>query len=208
MKYFPLFTDIKEKSVIICGGGRHAIEKINRILPFGPEIRVIAKEISQEIEKIDGIRCERRGLSKEDLTPPPVFVIAAGDRQHDERIAELCRKHNVPVNAVDRQDLCDFIFPSVIATENLCIGVSTGGVSPAAAVKLKNDISEIIPDSIDSILSWLQLTAREYVREKVESKSVQVKILHKIVDAAFKADRALEIADIDSIIEEIVKSGQ
>lgn len=202
MNYFPMFTDLADREVLIFGGGKHALEKIERLLPFSPKIRVISDSIIPEIGAIQEIKTENRDFSEDDLNSHPVFVITAGDREHDERIAAACHAQCIPVNAVDRQDLCDFIFPSIIATDKLCIGVSTGGASPAAAVRLKKDISEIIPDSIDSILDWMP-DAREYVRTKENDHTMQVKILHAIVAKAFEFDRKLSYAEVDGIIEDI-----
>ena len=283
MKYFPMFMDIKGRRILICGGGKHALEKAGRLAPFGAQIHVISENISAEMEElgkrscrgtadgilpeteefgkrrykgtVDGILSETEGFGKrsyrgtadgilsdteefgkrsyrgtadgilleteeagekscggagkrilsgtgsgeivierrrfsgEDLTPPPVFVIAAEERNENERIAGLCRKENIPVNAVDMQDICDFIFPAMITTGQMCIGISTGGLSPAAAVELKQMVSEAVPDNIDDILEWM-VCVREEVRRRIP-KEEQRLILREIVRRAFAEARPL-----------------
>ncbi|HBA50996.1 MAG TPA: hypothetical protein DCZ91_25000 [Lachnospiraceae bacterium] len=245
MKYFPMFMDIKGRRILICGGGKHALEKAGRLAPFGAQIHVISENISAEMEELgrrscrgtaDGILSEaeefgkrsyrgtadeilleteeagekscggagkrilsgteggeivieHRRFSEKDLTPPPVFVIAAEERNENERIADLCRKENIPVNAVDMQDICDFIFPAMITTGQMCIGISTGGLSPAAAVELKQMVSEAVPDNIDDILEWM-VCVREEVRRRIP-KEEQRLILREIVRRAFAAGRPL-----------------
>lgn len=116
-------------------------------------------------------------------------MIAAEEREENERIAGLCRKENIPVNAVDMQDICDFIFPAMVTTGEMCIGISTGGLSPAAAVELKQRVTETVPDNIDEILQWM-VHVRDEVRLRVP-KEEQRLILREIVRRAFAADRPL-----------------
>ena len=45
MNYFPMFMDIKGREVLICGGGAHALEKIERLKPFGANLHVISPQL-------------------------------------------------------------------------------------------------------------------------------------------------------------------
>ena len=55
MGYFPFFIDIKGKKIIIIVGGSIAFGKAERLLPYEPEITVIAPKISDELLKLDGL---------------------------------------------------------------------------------------------------------------------------------------------------------
>lgn len=156
MNYFPMFMDIKDREILICGGGTHAAEKIEKLKPFHPKLHVISEKIEKDLGSMADILTEKRKLAKEDLLSCPAFVIAAEDTEENRRIAGLCRELHIPVNAVDQPGDCDFIFPSMFVTEHLCVGVSTGGVSPTGAVCLRNRFTEIIPDDIDKILLWIR----------------------------------------------------
>ncbi|MDE6763162.1 MAG: NAD(P)-dependent oxidoreductase [Oscillospiraceae bacterium] len=120
-----MFTDIENKKVLICGGGFDAEEKIERLLPFSPSIRIVAQNISCNIKALSGITMAERCFCESDLAPRPIFVIAAEDRMKNEIIVSACKKRNIPVNAVDMPDLCDFIFPAMIKSKNLCVAVNT-----------------------------------------------------------------------------------
>ena len=194
MNYFPMFTDIKNREVLICGGGEHALEKLERLAPFGAILHVISGHISEtalaEMNKYDNIVIERRRFSERDLDSFPVFVIAAEERKENERIADICRAGHIPVNAVDMQDICDFIFPAFIASEQLCIGISTGGASPAAAVELKRRIGECIPEKVDEIFSWMTEIRKDILRE-IPEKERRRNLLREIVRQAFLVNRPL-----------------
>ena len=196
MNYFPMFMDIRGREVLICGGGMHALEKVERLTPFGADILVISRRISPEMECAEGIRIERRSFSEKDLDSFPVFVIAAENRKENERISNICRTRHIPVNAVDMQDICDFIFPALITSGQMCVGISTGGVSPAVSVELKRRIEECIPDDVDDILLWMN-GMREEVRRRIPDKEKQRKVLRQMAKRALEEGRRLTWEELE-----------
>jgi siroheme synthase-like protein len=197
-----MFVDTEDREILVCGGGVHALEKLERLQSFGARMRVIAEEISPEVERFPGVSVEKRCFQERDLDSWPVFVVAAQDREENERIVGICRKRHVPVNAVDMQDLCDFIFPALITSESLCVGISTGGVSPAVGVELKRRIGEQIPDRVDEILMWMG-ELRESLRERVTEKERLRQILRRAAGEALAAGRPLCQEETAQILESL-----
>lgn len=200
MNYFPMFMDIRKREILLCGGGVHALEKLERLLSFGPCIRIISPKITPETQRaaeaFHGAMLERRFFEKKDLDRAPVFVIAAEEREENVRIVNACRERNIPVNAVDMQDLCDFIFPAMLTSEHSCIGISTGGLSPAAAVELKRNVAEAVPEHLDDILLWMA-QIRPAVRERIRDKTSQRAVLRGLVQEAFRLDRPLTEEEVE-----------
>ena len=52
MAYFPFFIDIKGANGLMIGGGKHALGKIEKLLPYEPNLHVITTEISEEVREI------------------------------------------------------------------------------------------------------------------------------------------------------------
>lgn len=199
MNYFPMFTDIKNRDILICGGGKHAQEKVERLMPFKPKIRIISENLSEELLSRADIFSEKRRVTREDLLSYPVFVVAAESKEENERIAAMCRDLHIPVNAVDQPKDCDFIFPSMIVSENLCVGVSTGGVSPTGAICLKNRFSETIPDEIDDILLWVKGFKEKLKRENIERTALN-KTLRLVMDEALTRQRILTDDEVKALL--------
>jgi len=64
MACFPFFVDLSQKQGIIVGGGIVALRKIEKLLPFGVHLKVIAPHIYSEIQRIPQVECvEREFLS-------------------------------------------------------------------------------------------------------------------------------------------------
>ena len=47
MGYFPFFIDIKGKKALIVGGGKVASRKAEKLMPFEPELTVVAPAVSR-----------------------------------------------------------------------------------------------------------------------------------------------------------------
>ena len=64
MAYFPMYIDLEGKKVIVVGGGKAALRKINSLLYFGAKIAVIAPKVCDDIKAIKGIGtyCNDRGI--------------------------------------------------------------------------------------------------------------------------------------------------
>lgn len=198
MTHFPLFFDLKDKDVLILGGGRLAFQRLEKLKPFGPRLRVISDHISPQIRAVDGVVVEERPFSVLDLSPPPLLVILAEDRERSALLYEECKKRHIPVNAVDMPELCDVIFPSVIATEHLCVGISSGGISPTATVELKERIGSLIPDGLDLILEWM-LPVREKVKSSLPPERRNA-ALRKIFSLAMDKNRPLTEEELRELL--------
>lgn len=210
MALFPFFIDITGKKGFIIGGGTHALEKIQRMLPFHPNLIVFATHFIKEIEdfveesKLKG--CEillvHREFSDADLEEEPYFVIVAGELQEENRrIASLCQEKKILVNVVDDQPACEFVFPSFIQKGELTIGISTNGTSPAVGVRLKKQIEELLPDRTEEILDWLQ-SKRPYIMEKISNRKQRFAFFHKLAGICMEENRILTEEEFIKYMEE------
>lgn len=199
MDFFPMFMNIKNKEILICGGGKHAVEKIKRLRDFKPKFRVVSENISEEIWNMGDLSIEQRKFEKEDLFSNPVFAVAAEDTKENKRIAKICREARIPVNAVDQIEDCDFIFPSIFVTDALCVGVSSGGVSPTGTVCLRDRFKDATPDAIDEIFLQVKnlkekLKALQIPNEKIRG------ILRLAMDEALDKKRIVTDDEISEIL--------
>lgn len=201
MALFPFFKNIEGAKGLITGGGKHALEKIQRLKPYGPKLRVISREFLPEIEADGELELVRRDFQESDLDELLAFVIVAGhDSDENHKIAALCREHRIPVNVVDDQEYCDFIFPSLIAHGNLSVGICTNGASPATGVLLKRRIEEQIPDNIEEILDFLQ-EKRPQIAQTLTNKKQRFAFYYKLSEICMSEDRKLTEEEFISLLE-------
>lgn len=155
MAYFPFFVELAGASGLVAGGGKVALRKVEKLLPYGPRLTVIAPRIDEKILAMPGVVCLRRAFEPADLEGKDFAVAAAGDREVNHWISRLCRERKIPVNVVDDKEASSFLFPSLIKRGELSVGISTGGSSPSAAIYLKERFAEAVPENLPEILDFL-----------------------------------------------------
>ncbi len=169
MAYFPFFIDIKDATGLIIGRGKHALEKIEKLSPYGPKLQVIERKFQES-----------------DLEPRPDFVVIACDDMEERKwIAKLCRERHILVNSVDDIENCDFVFPSLIQRGKLSVGIMTSGASPVLGMDLKKQIEEWLPDNIEEILEQLELIRPEMKKLYPDMKE-RAKVFRAIYESMVK----------------------
>ena len=179
MGWFPFFVQLEGARGLLVGGGRVALRKAEKLLPFGVQLTVVAPCFCPPLAALPGLTLCRRAFADSDLSPAPDFVIAAtGDRALDRRIAALCRARRILVNVVDDPAACGFYFPALVQRGRLCIGISTGGASPTAAAWLRQKIEALLPPGFDGILDRLA-SRREAVKAEGGSEAKRAERLQQ-----------------------------
>ncbi len=158
MKYFPLFLKIENIRVLLVGGGKVATEKLEKILDFTSDIKIITPFVSNEAkEYIEAhqLSFEMRKYRIGDIKEFDIIVVAVDNLELQKEIFEECKLYNKLCNSVDSVDYCNFIFPSYIKKGGLTVAISTSGKSPAVAKHIKGYLSNKIPDDIGEFLEYM-----------------------------------------------------
>ena len=98
MAYFPFFIDIEGKNGLVVGGGKIALHKLQKLLPYGAKLRVVAPEVLEELEQTalrNDIDVIKRRFCSSDLINMS-FVIAASDNAElNMEISRLCGEKGI-----------------------------------------------------------------------------------------------------------------
>lgn len=160
MAYFPAFIKLDNKNILIIGGGTIASKKLEHLLDFSSNIKVIAPQLSDNMKNLiekNNLLYENRTYQKEDIKDFGIVIIAINDIPLQKEIYEESKIYsNCLCNSVDSVNYCDFIFPSYIKKGDLTITVSTNGSSPALAKQLRIYFENLIPNNISSFLNEMK----------------------------------------------------
>ena len=132
MRYFPAFMDLKGRSCLVVGGGALAARKVRPLLAAGAAVTVVAPRLGADLEArraASEIAWTARGFVDGDLSGRALAISATGSAAVDERVAEAARRAGVPVNVVDRSELCSFVFPAIVDRDPLVVAISSGSRS-------------------------------------------------------------------------------
>lgn len=168
MDFLPVFFDLKGKRCVVVGGGEVAARKTALLLQAGAWVTVVAESLSDGFNTLlDDDRIEHRAeaLCAAHLDDATLVIGAAEDPLLDRRVADLAKARQLPVNVVDRPELCSFILPSIIDRSPLLIAVSSGGTSPVLARLLRARLETMIPIAYGRLAA---LAAR--FRDRVKSR--------------------------------------
>ena len=208
MSYFPFYTNIHNKTFMIIGGGTVALEKVNRLRRFTASMIVIAphteiegREVEVPRRSADYVQILRREYRADDLAFADYVVAATGIREVDRGVADDCRKRKIPVNVVDDQAYCDFIFPSIVKRGPLTIAISTSGTSPAYAMQLRRELDEMLPDEIEAILDRMG-EIRADVSARVSEQKTRAVLYKKSLARLIETGNTRPQADILRMVEQ------
>lgn len=188
MRPYPIMMNLEGKQIIVVGGGRVALRKINGLRESGACITVISPKLENELKKlaengnISWIE-EEFDESLLDLCPEAVLVFGTTDqREVNLRIQTASTKRKIPCNIADVPDLCTFIGPAVITQGDLIISVSTGGSSPALARRIREDLEKVFGPEY-AVMTRLMGGLRKQILSTGSSSDENRKLFLEIVDS-------------------------
>ena len=152
MSYFPMMVKLDGKKALIIGGGEEGKKKTQILHDFGAEITLISKDAQKEAIELTS-RYEEREFMDSDITEGDYDLIVAStdDRELNKRISALANERRIPVNVVDDEELCSFIFPAIVKDKDVICAVSSGGKSPYITQYIKALLNKVLPKDIGDI---------------------------------------------------------
>jgi len=150
MKHLPLFFDIRQRPCLVVGGGEVAARKVEALLRAGARVRVVSPQLCPQLSAHYAAgEIEHAALlfDAAQLDQCVLAVAATNDEHINKQVSVLARQRNIPVNVVDRPELCSFIFPSIIDRSPVTVAVSTAGAAPVLARLLRARLETLIPAS-------------------------------------------------------------
>jgi len=183
---YPVFLKLDQLETLIVGAGNVGLEKLQSLLSNSPnaKITIVAPGIKQEVERLvsEHFFCKLipRSFQEADLDNKDLIILATKDRSLHEYIKVLARERGIIVNVADTPELCDFYLGSIVQKGSLKIAVSTNGLSPTIAKRIKEAIGEMIPVEMENVLEDMSLI-RQRMNGDFEQKVRQLNGLTKML---------------------------
>ncbi|QFJ54564.1 precorrin-2 dehydrogenase/sirohydrochlorin ferrochelatase family protein [Pseudobutyrivibrio xylanivorans] len=205
MAYFPMFVDLTDSNCLVIGGGEVALRKVNVLLDFGAKVHVIAKEIGMGLaalsEETDHLVLEQRDFTPFDLQDRKLVVSATDDSELNAQVSAMCKEGKIPVNVVDNQALCTFIFPSYLKEQNLVGAFCSSGNSPSLTQFLRNKEKEVLTPKLGELNEMLGRW-RQPIMELFPDEAPRRSAFEQLIDYALCYDGV----PTDEEVEELLMS--
>lgn len=207
MAYFPFFIEIENEKGLIVGGGRIAAHKVEKLLPFGADITVIAPEILSTLKENNAITCMERQFLNRDVEGCRFVIAATDDVALNHHISTLCKEKGILVNVVDDKETCGFLFPALVKEGKLTAGISTAGASPQAAASIRSQIAAELPNRMEEILDSLN-ELREVVKNRIADSRSRAAFLKDAAKFCMEKNRPLTEEERENWILEYAKEDE
>jgi siroheme synthase-like protein len=162
----PVNLIVRDRRVVVVGGGRIAARKIEPLLELGARVVVVAPAVGPEVRGwADAGRCElvEREFRAGDLDGAWFALTATDDPAVNAAVYAAGEAGRVWVNSADDPANCSFTMMSVIRRADLVVAVGTGGRSPALAAHLRRFLTKELGPEYETLLELLS-EAREGLR--------------------------------------------
>ena len=164
---YPVHLDLRGRRVLVVGAGRTAAGKIERLLPTGADITVVAPQAVQEVvatTTAGGVRWHQRGYERGEVASYRLAITCTGHAEVDGQVFADGEATGVWVNSADDVDRCSFILPAVARRGPISVTVATAGQSPALASWLRRRFQADLDDGMEPLLEILSSTRSELRR--------------------------------------------
>ena len=144
--------DHAERSGLCIEAGRVSPGRIKTMLDFAGSITVVAPDVDASISALGDegrITLHRRRFDERDLDGADIVVTSTGHAGTDVRIAGMCRRRGITVNAASDKTICDFYFPGIAKKGPLVVGVTASGEDHSLAAKATAYFRKLLGDRQD-----------------------------------------------------------
>jgi uroporphyrin-III C-methyltransferase/precorrin-2 dehydrogenase/sirohydrochlorin ferrochelatase len=158
MRYLPLHFDLKGRSVLVVGGGELARRKVSLLLAAGASVTLVAPEVSDDLAemlKVGEHLIHYEPYRPSNLDQVALVVAATDDETVNRQVSVDARAANVPVNVVDRPELCTVTFPAIVDRDPIVVSIGSAGGAPVLVRHVRELIETFLPERIARVARYL-----------------------------------------------------
>jgi precorrin-2 dehydrogenase/sirohydrochlorin ferrochelatase len=167
MNLFPIFLKLEGRRCLVVGGGQVGTQKIAGLLDAGAQVTVIDPSPAVAVREFLGSRVvwHARKYLPGDLDGIYLAIAATSDPAVNQRIYDEAQRRGILANVVDVPPLCDFYYPALVRRGALVVAVSSQGESPHLAQRVRDEISQLLPEELDEAVKRIGDERRRILRD-------------------------------------------
>jgi len=154
---YPVNLVLTGRPVLVVGGGRVALRKVEGLLACGAAVTVIAPDVVADLAANPDVRVLGRRYVEGDVGRGGyrLVITATDDRAVNQLVHDDAEAAGVWVNSADDPERCTFTLPAVVRRGPLLVTVATGGHSPAVASWLRSRLEEEYGPEYETLISLM-----------------------------------------------------
>ncbi len=186
---FPVFFRMEKLQLLVVGAGEVGYEKIGFMFRHcnNANVTIVAPEINPLIIDLQNkyprqFVIHKKNFEPRDIEGKDLVIAATADKALNKHVWECAKSKEVIINVADTPDLCDFYLSSVVKKGDLKIAISSNGKSPTLTKRIRELLTDVLPDEIDDLIQNLKIIRDDMkgdFEEKVERLNKLTKDLTK-----------------------------
>lgn len=203
---YPIFLDVEGKRCLVTGEGFEIAAKIRMLVSRGARVTYVNPTADEAIAALaaeERITWHARNFQSTDLDE---CLLVITDLPDNAGIFGLAEERKILCNAVDDPAHCRFSFGSVVSRDDLTIAISTNGIAPALAMRLRERLEREVGEEYAqfvAILGELRPEITRSISKFEERKALWYRLLDSPALDAIRKGRPGEARQLlRSLLEE------
>jgi precorrin-2 dehydrogenase / sirohydrochlorin ferrochelatase len=205
---FPAFIDLSGKRCLVAGEGDEIPAKVKALVDAGAHTIYVSTRPVPQIEQLAALNLlEWRQRDFEPADLEGCFMVIS-DLEDNSEIFRLAEERRILCNSVDDPEHCRFSFGSVHRSGDLMIAISTNGVAPAMAVRMREKFEREIGPEYGALLNLLK-RARTRIANNVGDFGARRTLWYRIVDSeALTMLRERKQLEAEALVESLITEAE
>ena len=206
---FPLFADLRNRTVLVVGGGAVAERKVEALLQAGALPQVGSLDLNEGLRRWleEGRIRWRVGAFREEWLDEAWLVIAATDDSAvNRKVYDAATARRILANVVDDAELCSFHSPAVVQRGLLQVAISSGGGAPMLARHVRRQLETLLDDSLGT-LAELLTRQRDAIRARFPDLSLRRRFFDRLLTGPLPRllRQQLDATQADAYLHELME---
>jgi len=141
---YPVALSVRDRRVVVVGGGTVAERKVRGLLEAGARVVVVSPALTPGLTALaetSALSWQVRPYAAGDLTGALLAFAATGDADVDAAVVAEARAAGILVNDAGDAARGDFATPAVHRSGPLTVTVETGGLSPSFTKRVRDELA-------------------------------------------------------------------
>ncbi len=205
MDTMPIFLRSNATRALLIGDGPQTTAKARILLQADIRITVLGNNAPcdslQQLIDREGLTLLTKHFETEDLDHHDMVVVADMSAADAAQIAAAARRRHIPVNVVDRPELCSFYFAAMVEREPMVVAIGSQGQAPVLSHYLRRKIEQSLPAQLGELAPLIR-EYRERVKALIPSASERLVFWEALLDGPLAGGAGGSGAEAAQLVEE------
>ncbi len=149
MRYFPIFFDLQDRTVVVVGVGEEALRKVRLLLKTNARILVVAPLLHDELASEPRVEWLARDFAPHQLDG--AALVYAAEPEVNATVSAAAKIRGIPVNVIDVAEISTFLTPSIVDRDPVVIAIGTEGTAPVLGQGIRARVDAMLPQGLGAL---------------------------------------------------------